>query len=287
MKKRTYGTTDVELSVVGFGGILVTNETAEESARRVSIAIERGVNYFDVAPTYGNAEEMLGPALEPYRNDVFLACKTNRRDAAGAEEEFAASLKKLRTDRFDLYQLHGIQSDQEVDQVLAPDGAIAFLKKLRDRGDVRFLGFSAHNEDAAIRLLSEFTFDSVLFPINFATWYAGDFGPRLVEATGKRGAAVLALKSLAMTRWKEGEERTWSKTWYRPVGSFEEAERNLRFTLSRPVVAAVSPGHIEHFQWACDAADRFTPLSEAEEREVEQLAKSTAPVFSRDVTSIS
>ncbi|MFW6288962.1 MAG: aldo/keto reductase [Spirochaetota bacterium] len=286
MEKRNYGKHDVQLSVVGFGGILVTDETTGESARRVSYAIDRGVNYFDVAPSYGNAEEMLGPALEPYRQDVFLACKTNKRDAEGAEEEFRASLQKLRTDHIDLYQLHGIQTEDEVDQVLAPGGALSFYRTLQERGDIRYIGFSAHNEDAALRLLAAFDFDSVLFPINWATWYAGEIGPRIVDAATDRGTAVLALKSLAKTRWKEDEERTWNKTWYRPVENFEEAERGLRFTLSRPVVAAVSPGHIEHFEWACDAADRFTPLSEAEEREIAELARSTDPIFSRTVTAI-
>ncbi len=286
MEKRQYGEHDVRLSVVGFGGILVTGETAEESARRVKIAMDRGVNYFDVAPSYGNAEEMLGPALEPYRKDVFLACKTNKRDAAGAEEEFRDSLRKLRTDRIDLYQLHGIQTEEEVDQVLAADGALSFYRKLRDAGEIRFIGFSAHNEDAALRLLDAFEFDSVLFPVNWAAWHAGGIGPRMVDAAAKRGAAVLALKALAMTRWGENEERTWDKTWYRPADTFEEAERGLRFTLSRPVVAAVSPGHIEHFEWACDAADRFTPLSEAEEQEIAELAKSTEPIFSRTVSAI-
>ena len=286
METRQYGKHDVRLSVVGFGGILVAGETAEESARRVRIAIDRGVNYFDVAPSYGNAEEMLGPALEPYRKDVFLACKTNRRDAAGAEEEFRESLRKLRTDRVDLYQIHGIQSDEEVDQVLAPDGALSFYRRLREAGEIRFIGFSAHNEDAALRLLDAFEFDSVLFPVNWAAWHAGGIGPRIMEAAAKRDAAVLALKALAMTRWGENEERTWNKTWYRPADTFEEAERGLRFTLSRPVVAAVSPGHIEHLQWACDAADRFTPLSEAEEQEISELAKSTEPIFSRTVTAI-
>jgi aryl-alcohol dehydrogenase-like predicted oxidoreductase len=133
MTKRKYGKHDVELSVVGFGGILVTDETSEESARRVSYAIDRGVNYFDVAPSYGNAEEMLGPALEPYRKDVFLACKTNVRDAAGAEEEFRASLTKLRTGHIDLYQIHGIQTEEEVDQVLAPGGALSFFQKLQEQ----------------------------------------------------------------------------------------------------------------------------------------------------------
>lgn len=286
METRQYGKHDVRLSVVGFGGILVAGETAEESARRVRIAIDRGVNYFDVAPSYGNAEEMLGPALEPYRKDVFLACKTNKRDAAGAEEEFRDSLRKLRTDRIDLYQIHGIQTDEEVDQVLAPDGALSFYRKLREAGEIRFIGFSAHNEDAALRLLDAFEFDSVLFPVNWAAWHAGGIGPRIMEAAKERNTAVLALKALAMTRWGENEERTWNKTWYRPADTFEEAERGLRFTLSRPVVAAVSPGHIEHLEWACDAADRFRPLSEAEEQEIAELAKSTEPIFSRTVTAI-
>ena len=286
MERRSYGKHDVQLSVVGFGGILVTNETSAEAARRVEIAIERGVNYFDVAPSYGNAEDMLGPALEPYRNDVFLACKTTKRDASGAEEEFRASLKKLRTDHIDLYQIHGIQTDEEVDQVLAPDGALSLYRRLRDRGDIRFIGFSAHNEDAALRLLSSFEFDSVLFPINWASWHAGGIGPRIVEAAAGSGTAVLALKALAITRWNDDEPRSWNKTWYRPADTYEEAERGIRFTLSRPVVAAVSPGHIEHFVWACDAADRFVPLTQDEELEIEKLARSTEPIFSRTVTAI-
>ena len=84
MEKRTLGKTGEQLSIVGFGGIVVKNVTTEEASRYVSLAIhERGINYFDVAPSYGNAEERLGPALEPYRDDVFLACKTGKRDRVG------------------------------------------------------------------------------------------------------------------------------------------------------------------------------------------------------------
>ena len=286
MEKRPYGLTGVSLSVVGFGGILVSEETEAESARRVSIAIDRGVNYFDVAPTYGNAEERLGPALLPYRDQVFLACKTTQRDAASARKEFRGSLERLCTDRIDLYQIHSIQTHEDVDAVLAPDGALSLFLKLREQGDIRFIGFSAHNEDAALRLMSAFHFDSILFPINWATWYAGEIGPRIIDAAREHGTAVLALKALAMRRWREHEDRVWSKTWYRPADSPAEAERGLRFTLSRPVVSAVSPGHIEHFQWACDAADRFTALKDEEERQLETLAASIEPVFSRAVTAI-
>src|SRR5574340_1626482 len=81
--------------------------TADEASARVAHAIDRGVNYFDVAPSYGNSEERLGPALAPYRKQVFLACKTQKRDKAGAEAELDSSLRRMQTDHFDLYQLHG------------------------------------------------------------------------------------------------------------------------------------------------------------------------------------
>ena len=87
LERRSLGRTGERLSIIGFGGIVVMNATTKEAADRVAHAIDRGVNYFDVAPSYGNAEEMLGPALEPYRKQVFLACKTQKRDRAGATAE--------------------------------------------------------------------------------------------------------------------------------------------------------------------------------------------------------
>jgi predicted aldo/keto reductase-like oxidoreductase len=184
------------ISVVGFGGICVAHETPQDARRIVDEAINRGVTYFDVAPSYANAEERLGPALEPYRKDVFLACKTTVREAAGAEEEFENSLRLLRTDHFDLYQIHAIQTEEEVDQVLAPGGTLEMITRRRDAGQIRYVGFSAHNEDAALRLLEAFPFDSVLFPINRFVWHAGEVGPRLLEAARARGSEVLALKAL-------------------------------------------------------------------------------------------
>ncbi len=108
IEKRSLGKTGEKLSMIGFGGIMVDKATTEESAIWVKEAIDNGINYFDVAPSYGNAEEMLGPALEPYRKDVFLACKTGERKKEGARKELEQSLKYLRTDHFDLYQLHAV-----------------------------------------------------------------------------------------------------------------------------------------------------------------------------------
>jgi aryl-alcohol dehydrogenase-like predicted oxidoreductase len=268
MDKRRYGKTDIMLSVVGFGGIMVMNEQPPAASRFVAQAVERGINYFDVAPSYGNAEERLGPALEPYRQSVFLACKTEKRTALEASAALGESLQRMRTDHFDLYQLHAVTTTEEVEQITGPGGALETLVKAREQGLVRYLGFSAHSEEAALALLDRFAFDSILFPVNWVCWHQGGFGPRVLEKAREKGAAILALKALARRKWKEGEERRWAKCWYAPVDTFEEAALALRFTLSRPVTAAVSPGHPEFLEWMCDVADGFRPLSEQEEAEV-------------------
>jgi len=280
MEKRKLGKTDEHLTIVGFGGIVVMNEEPEDAKRIVARAVEeRGINYFDVAPSYGNAEERLGPALEPYRDSVFLACKTGRRDAKGAEEELHQSLKLLRTDHFDLYQLHGVSSMEDVEKIMSPGGALETFANAREQGLTRYLGFSAHSEEAAIALMDQFEFDTILFPFNWVCWHQGNFGPRVLEKAQEKGLGVLALKSLAKRRWKENEERKWNKTWYSPVDTPEEASLALRFTLSKPITAAVCPSHAELLWWECDAADRFTPLSEEEAVEVAERSAGLEPIF--------
>jgi len=279
MEHRAYGKTGVKLSVVGFGGIIVTDEKPSDAARMVSEAIDRDVNYFDVAPSYGNAEEKLGPALAPYRSKVFLACKTGNRDAKGARAELEASLSKLKTDRFDLYQLHGVTTREEVATILGPGGAMETFRKARDEGLVRYLGFSAHSEEAALMLMDAFAFDSILFPFNWACWLKGGFGRPVLQRAREKGLARLALKALAKRKWREGEAKEWPKCWYKPVDTFEEAQIATRFTLSMPVTAGVSPGHFELFQWMCDAAEKIGPLSESEEHALEAAAAELDVIF--------
>lgn len=279
MEKRTLGQTGESLSIVGFGGILVMDEEPASASRLVAQAVDRGINYFDVAPTYGNAEERLGPALEPYRKSVFLACKTDKRTAKEAQEELQRSLGLLRTDYFDLYQLHAVTTMEQVEQIMGPGGALETFVKAREQGLVHYLGFSAHSEEAATALLDRFEFDSILFPLNWVCWHQGDFGPRALEKAQEVGVGILALKSLAKRKWKEGEEKTWPKCWYAPVDTFEAVSLALRFTLSKPVTAAVSPGHAELLWWACDAAEQFTPLSEEEAAELARQSEGLDPLF--------
>ncbi len=279
MKKRLLGKTGIRLSIVGFGGILVTDESIASARRFVAEAVSRGINYFDVSPTYGNAEERLGPALEPYRKSVFLACKTNERSREEASLELHRSLHRLRTDYIDLYQFHEVATLEEVDQIMGAGGAMEAFLEAREQGLIRHIGFSAHSEEAALALLDHFTFDTILFPFNWVCWHQGHFGPKVLSKAQEKGLGILALKTLTKRKWKENEEQKWKKCWYAPVDSYEEAKLALRFTLSKPITAVLSPGHIEFLRWACDAADEFKPLSEEEATQVARLSEGLDPLF--------
>ena len=279
MQKRPYGNTGEMLSIIGFGGIVVKDAETDESARFVSEAIDRGINYFDVAPRYGNAQDMLGPSLEPYRNDVFLACKTRERDGAGAERELHDSLKKLRTDHFDLYQMHGMTTDEDVDIALGPGGALETFAKAREQGLVRFLGFSAHSVEAATRLLNAFEFDSVLFPLNWVNYFEGDFGPQVVELAEQKGAARLALKGAAKAKLADHNVRTHEKCWYEPIVDPELMSLAVRFTLSQPITAAVPPGDVDLWRMMVDIGENFIPITEDEIATLKKEASSNTPLF--------
>lgn len=279
MERRLLGKTGQWLSMAGFGGIVVMNEEPVEAGRLVAEAVERGINYFDVAPTYGNAEERLGPALAPFRQDVFLACKTGRRDRDGAAEELQASLRKLQTDHFDLYQFHGITRMEEVDEILGPGGAMETFLAARDAGLIRYIGFSAHHEEAAIALLERFPFDTILFPFNWVCWHQGQFGRHVLQRANELGVGVLALKTLGKRAWQEGEARRYPKCWYCPVDDPEEALLATRFTFSLPITAGPCPGDARLFRLFSDAADNFTPLTPQDEAMVAKRTEGLTPFF--------
>ena len=279
MEKRPLGRTGEQLSIVGLGGIVVSDLPQSEADRIVAEAVDRGVNYFDVAPVYGNAEEVLGPALQPYRSRVFLACKTDQRDRDGSASNLETSLHRLRTDHLDLYQLHGLTSLEDLDKVFGRDGAMETFEAARRDGKVRYLGFSAHSVPAAQEALRRFSFDTVLFPINFACWFAG-FGPQVLESARATGTACLALKALARTFWPD--ERRHPKCWYEPFDQPHDAELAFRWTLSQPVTAAVAPGQTELFPMLLDLAENFRPITPEEEDRLRSLANTLTPIFPQD-----
>ncbi len=280
IEKRSLGRTGEMLSMIGFGGIVVKDASQDAASAVVKLAYESGINYFDVAPSYGDAELKLGPALEPYRKNVFLACKTGERKKEGARAELEQSLQRLRTDHFDLYQLHAVTTMEDVDTILGPGGAIETFLEARKEGKVRFLGFSAHSVEAAMSLMNRFDFDTILFPVNFTTWHAGNFGPQVLARAMEKKMGILALKAMAKGPWPQGSDRSrYSKCWYEPLTSQEDIRTGLRFTLSHPVTAAVPPGEEALFRMALNVSDRITPLSEREVQSIKERGLKGNPLF--------
>lgn len=277
--KRVLGKTGDKLSVIGFGGIMLNDNPQDFANELVAKAYELGVNYYDVAPSYGNAEERLGPALKPYRKNCFLACKTGKRDAEGAQQELENSLRLMQTDHFDLYQLHALSSVEDVEKVFAPGGAMEVFVKAKKEGKVKHLGFSAHSVDAALLAMNNFDFDSILFPINFACWNAGNFGPQVYAEAEKRGMGILALKAMALTRLKDGEQKFYKNVWYKPILDEEIMKMALKYTLSKNITAAVPPGKNTLFLQALEFMNDFGEITAAETQKLAELSQVTEPIF--------
>jgi predicted aldo/keto reductase-like oxidoreductase len=281
LPRRSYGRTKEKLSIIGFGGMVVRDVTTKEAEKFVAEAVDRGVNYFDVAPYYGNAQQRLGPALKPYREKCFLACKTLERDAAGAARELKQSLKLLKTDHFDLYQLHAVTDVEEVEQAFGPSGAMKTILKAREDGTIRYIGFSAHSEEAAHAAMDRFEFDSLLFPLSFPIWIKAKFGPSVYRRAAKAGMSIIGLKAMAHQLWSADKRRRWKKTFYEPFDEIDQAALGLRFTLHLPVTALFPPGHWELFRMALDLAQAgaLVPLSDAEQKITAKIAKKSHPIF--------
>jgi len=283
MQTRLLGKTGEQLSVVGFGAIVLVGEDQAFARETVARAIDSGVTYFDMGPAYGRgeAEERGGPAMEPYRDKIFLAEKTGMRTKVEAASELRESLKRMRTDHFDLYQFHAVTTMEEVEIIVGPGGALEAFVEAREQGLVRHLGFSAHTEEAALALMDHYDFDSILFPVNYVTWHQGHFGPSVLARAQAKQMGILALKTLAKTPWTEGVEHNWKKPWYSPVDTYDEARTALRWTLSRPVTACVSPGHAEFLWWMIEAEKELRPLMEGEENTIAASTEGIEPIFPR------
>lgn len=286
MQHREFGRTGFKIPAVSYGGIVSAGvydkvnypEYGQDSSDHyVGWAIERGVDYFDVAPTYGNAEEQLGKSLRPYREKVHLACKTMCRDRAGAEKELKKSMELLYTDHFDVYQLHAVSSMDDVEKAFAPGGVMELMRELKEKGIAANIGFTAHNEDAAIRMIELYDFDSVLFPFNWFMNMEHGMGSRLIKLAKERNMGVLCMKAFIERKWENEEERKNSqfpKSWCKPIDVEDEAfgVAAMKYALSLGVDTLIPPGNFASFSFAVDHIDEClaAPLNEADRKYLEE-----------------
>jgi aryl-alcohol dehydrogenase-like predicted oxidoreductase len=281
--RRRLGKTDVHLSIIGMGGIVVMDSTPAASKNIVAEAVDRGINYFDVAPSYGDAQQLLGPALAPYRAKSFLACKTSKRDKAGSRAAVEESLKLLQTDHLDLYQFHALTKMTELDQVLGPNGAMETFEAARKEGKIRYIGFSAHSVETALAAMNRYPFDTVLFPINWVLASQADFGPQVIQKAQEKGIGMLAIKSMSKTVWPASERRDHPhpKCWYEPAGFPDQAALGLRWTLGHRITSALPPGDEAYFRLAMDVAQQYKPLDAEEEQALVHQASGLQTIFHR------
>jgi predicted aldo/keto reductase-like oxidoreductase len=171
--------------------------------------------------------------------------------------------------------------EKDVDVAFAKGGVMVVLTQARKSGQVRRLGFSAHSEAAALAAMDRFDFDSILLPINFATFTQGQFGPTVLARAREKGMSVLALKALARQKWPPHapERQRYGKCWYQPLTDPREQGLALRFILSQPVTAAIPPGEGELFWRAVEIAAPFVPLAAEEMQQPRTIAAKLDPIF--------
>ena len=279
--QRSLGKTGHRSSILAFGGAALWPLGEAESTAAVEDALARGVNHFDVAPSYGDAELRLAPSVARHRDRMFLACKTRERRRDAAREELRRSLERLRTDRFDLYQCHAVSDSFDLDRLLGPGGAIEAFDEAHKAGLIRFVGITGHHCAVLRDAIERYPFATVMFPLN--PIQAADPRPAtnyrpLLRTARERGVGIIAIKAIARSPWPNGAERTYT-TWYRPFDDAAHIEQRLRFTLSHPVSTTVLPSDVRLWPAIFAAADRFEPLSDSAIEDMSREAEGDAPLY--------
>lgn len=286
LPQRVLGRTGAKVSIVTFPGLALMHCEQEECTAGLHRAFDRGVNYFDVAPAYGKdgiCEIRMGAGLVGLdRDKYFLSCKTKMRDKEGARTELERSLERLKTDHFDLYQLHCLKRPEEVNEALGPGGAMETILAAKEEGKIKHIGFSAHTTKAAVAALTAFPFDTVMFPINFVEHHTIGFGKAVLRLAAERGAAVIAIKPVSRGLWPKDIQRT-RRWWYRPVEDPREIGLAMRFTLGQEgVVTGIPVSFLDILDKVVEASQEDRPNSEAEAEELRRLAATCESVFRRE-----
>lgn len=270
MKKIILGKSGLEITSVFYGGIVSTNDGQENSDKYVEYAMNKGINYYDVAPTYGDAEEKLGNSLIPYRKDILLACKTQKRDAEGAKRELERTFQLLHTDYIDNYQMHEITTVEEIDRFFDKDGAFEVYLRGKEEGYLKHLGITCHSEAAAQRALELYNFETILFPTNWGVNMEKGFGNGILATCKEKNVGILGMKSMIQRAWENQEEHDnsiYTKSWCKPIPKerIEFRIAAMKYAYAMGAMSLVAPGNFECFSFMVEHSDEILqPLTEAE-----------------------
>jgi len=278
MQKKRLGRTGLQVSVVGFGGIPIIAISREKAEKVVRYAYEKGFNYFDTARAYGDSEEKIGAALKEVRDEVILATKTHQRTKeAAARAGLKQSLRNLQTDRIDLVQLHGIDSEQLLKKAMSCEGSLTALHEAKAQGKIDHIGISGHNPYVLAKAIRTGKFDAVLVPLNVLDRRANE---ELIPLAKELDVGVVIMKALggcgSPLRYSQWGARLLGKPeidWPDPsefIAHFgkdglERAERSLRFVLAHDIDTVI-PGlrSTEEIDYVSKVVENFGKLSSEE-----------------------
>jgi aryl-alcohol dehydrogenase-like predicted oxidoreductase len=283
MQTRQFGRTGHLSTLAIFGGAAFWEISQAEADKVLEQVLAAGVNHFDVAPSYGQAEERVGPWMPRIRQEIFLGCKTTERTKDGAWTELRASLKRLQTETFDLYQFHAVNKMEELEAIFAKGGALEAFLEARQQGLFKYIGITGHGVDAPaiyLEALRRFDFDSILFPLNFVQMANPVYRKNteeLIRVCRERNVGTMVIKTITKGPW--GEREHTSTTWYEPFTQLDEIQRAVNFALSYDVTGLCTAGDIRVLPLVLKACEGFKPMDENERERVIAEGQQFEPLF--------
>jgi aryl-alcohol dehydrogenase-like predicted oxidoreductase len=255
-----FGTTGIEVTRVGLGGegVLRTHGRVEEARTVIREALAQGIRYFDSARAYAGSQGYYGsvwqadPSLRP---TVFQASKSARRDRRGALADLEETLKVMGIDYLDLWQIHDVRTDAEIEAIAGPGGALEAFLEARSSGKVRFIGVTGHHDPSVLtRAVREWPVDSVMMPVSPVEAALGGFLDRTLPLAREKGVAVIGLKILGASQYVH------------PEGGIT-AEILLRYALSQGVTVAIAGcSSPEEVRTLAGVGRGFQPLTQEEQQ---------------------
>jgi aryl-alcohol dehydrogenase-like predicted oxidoreductase len=244
MEKRRLGRLEHQSSVLIYGAAALSEVSQDVADRSIQEALDAGLNHFDVAADYGEAESRLGPWMSQIRNRIFLATKTGHRDGESAWQQINESLRRLQTDRVDLLQLHAIGDLGELDAATRPDGALAAAIRAQEEGLIGAIGITGHGHQAPathLEALRRHPFATVLTPLNPVLWrnesYRTDY-EALVAEVRRQDVGLMTIKTVSRRNWPGDAEHSHT-TWYEPYADQARITAAVSWVLSHPEVTGI------------------------------------------------
>ena len=274
MEQRRLGRSGHRSSVLIYGAAALAEVDPDTADASVRVALDAGINHFDVAAGYGEAELRLGPWMGRIRNRIFLATKTGLRERDDAWAQVNHSLERLQTDRLDLIQVHAVGDLEELDLVTRPGGSLEAVVRARDEGLAAAVGITGHGHQAPathLEALRRFPFDTVLTPLNWVLGqdpaYLADYQALLAEVQAQ-DAGLMIIKSASRRNWPQPDGHAYG-TWYEPFDDQERIDAAVAWVLSRPEVTGIAtPGDVRLLPLVVEAERRRSGTSPAEAAEV-------------------